>query len=150
MVPLRGNAFKRQPERLALSWSQRGDTEIHGLGIRAAGFQDLQRNVFPLDHLSYLVLELHLDYYVGHGLVAGVGYAAIDIADGRAHEILSGAHLEIGKLKARGVGGWAGRALRLAAHQKCADDGKHDHGSYGDCDNSPAGITLFGIRIWLA
>ncbi len=56
MVPLRGNAFKRQPERLALSWSQRGDTEIHGLGIRAAGFQDLQRNVFPLDHLSYLVL----------------------------------------------------------------------------------------------
>ncbi len=80
------------------------------------------------------------------GLVACIGDGSVDITHGCSDKIFRGAHLEIGKLEARGVGGRSGRSLGLAAEKKREDDGDDNDDCDSDGDGAPAGIGFFGHR----
>src|SRR5258708_31044652 len=69
MVPLRGDAFKRESKRFAQTGRQGRDAEVHGFGIGAGGFQHLHRNDFPLGKLPEVVFEIDLDNHMHNGFV---------------------------------------------------------------------------------
>src|SRR5258706_10663465 len=149
MVPLRGDAFKRQAKTFGLAGAEWNDAEVHGFRIGAGGFQHLHRDVFTLCELPYVVLEGHLDNHVRDGLVPRVGDRPVYVADGRSDKVFGGAHFEIGKLEACRVRRRSGRALWLAAEKKREDDGNGDDDHHGDGEGAPAGIRFFCCWGWL-
>ena len=117
MVPLGGDAFKRKPKWLGLTGGERRDAEVDCFGIRAIGFQHLHRDVLALGELPHVIFKSDFHSHVRDGLFTCVGDGSIDIADGCSNKILGGAHLEIGKLEVRSVGGRPRCALGLAAKE---------------------------------
>src|ERR1700678_1015523 len=149
MVPLRGDAFKRQAKRRALTGAEGGKAEVHCFRIRTVRFQSLQGNIFTLRKLAQVIFELHFDRSITDGFVARIGDGSIHIANRCAHEIFRRAHFEIRKLEVGCIGRRPRSALRLATQKKSANQGNDDDAADGNENNAPAGIWFFGGWSWL-
>src|SRR5262245_5361129 len=73
MVPLRGDAFKGQTERLALGGSKGRNVQVDGVGIRSGGLQNMDGDVFVAYSLAHVVLKKNADGGMSDSLIAAVG-----------------------------------------------------------------------------
>ncbi len=72
MVPVGGDVFEGEAKRFALGRGQRGDAEIHRLGVGAAGLQNAQGDVLGLGDLAERVLEADADHGMTDGLISAL------------------------------------------------------------------------------
>src|SRR5207245_3639285 len=73
VVPLRRDAFKREPEWLALARSERGYVQIYRIRIRSTGLKHMERDIFRLRHLAHGILEGDVDHHASEGFVPSIG-----------------------------------------------------------------------------
>ena len=149
MVPIAAHVLEGQAKGLALAGSQRRNTEVDRIGIRAGGLEHAQGNVFDLSDLAQRVFESRVNHRVGDGPVTGVGQVAIDVSDARADKIFRGAHLYIRELQVNGVRVGRSRGFRLAAQQQ-RDHADHDNDECNSQENGPpVGFAFAGEWRWL-
>ena len=117
LIPITADVFEGQSERLALARGQRRDVEVNRIGIRSAGLQNAESNVFGLGDLVERVPKSNMDDRVHHRLVTRVGHSSVDVSNASANKILGRAHFQIREPEVGSVRMWSGRTLRIATRE---------------------------------
>jgi len=146
VVPFIGNVFEGEAEWFALAGRQGRCAEIDRVEIWAASLQNMQRNIFGLCDLAKRVFEYYVDGSVDDRFIAAIGNRAVEISYGRAHEVLSCAHFQVGYFKVGRVWMRSGVTFGLPSGKQRDDSYDHDYQYHPHQNGDPIRVALLRGR----